>query len=699
MNYTIPPISNQQLSKEKPCVVKAKINGGERIVLAQNWQLFHKILVDGEQIPFSEDNTKLIYTLPEGSHDIHYYIKPWEVHNHNYPEYKGQYILYLGHFYGVGLTHITIPDNVVAITSSTFNFNTAWEQETLEIPENVKEIGPTAFSGFHGNVVIHTSDNLKISSGFSSYVNNLTFLGTGDIEVTNDSRYPINGNLTFDRQNVTFNGIFNSVNGEEINFGNGNITFENSTGNGLMASTIKRIIFGNGNVTMRNSGGRFTGCSALETLTFGNGDIEIDSGNFQGCTSLKKIDFGKKGNLTIGSGNFGGLTSLEEIRFPDGLTTFNQGGNFYGAPRLKSVKLPNLKTAANIGAVTPFSASTDLEIGSADILGATNNYTSTSFTNVKNLTIHRGKIGNYAFKDNPLQSLTLGDVEISEYAFASTGTDAGYEAKLSNSITKIGVGAFAGARLTKINIPITLKEISTSCFASTWLTEVEIPASVAIIGETAFSNTPIGKLTLNKGLRRIENSAFYSTTMFDLVIPETVEYIGRYAFASNSANNYLTNLTINMKQGKIDDYAFSNCTELQNLTIYPGVEELGDGAFQSATDLIKLYIPGTVKKIGSGCFRGFGSLRGQGEIILEEGIKQLLYEAFYNGVISMNLILPNSIEYLGSSCLPNIKNIDDARIITYNPNPPEKGGSMNSFYVPNHLAPKYSAKGYNIQSL
>lgn len=702
MNYTIPPISNQQLKQNKPCIVQAKILSPEE-GLTHLYNLIDdpgisKLIVDGVEIPLSEaqrENSNAAYfNLTPGYHDVQYYIKPWPWNGN----LKGKLAIGGEHFAGIPIRQITLPDNLEAISGGTFSY--PFGQQTLEIPASVKEIYNGAFNEIDSNVIIHTTDKLKISSGsLPSRLNgNLTFLGTGDIEITGGNRYPINGNLTFDRQNITFNSVFGPVLGEEINFGNGNITFESNTGDAFWESAVKRIIFGDGNVIMRNSGGRFNVCSALETVTFGNGDIEIDDGNFMSCTSLKKIDFGKKGNLTIGGGNFNGLPSLEEIRFPNGLTTINRSGNFSGAPLLKSVKIPNLKTAANIGFTMPFSAPTDLEIGSANILGAINN-TLSNFTNIKNLIIHRGKIGNYAFANNPLQSLTLEDVEIGGYAFTGTGAGGGYEAKLSNGITKIGIAAFAGAKLTKINIPTTLKEIPTRCFQGTWLTEVEIPASVAVIGASAFNNTPIGKLILNNGLKRIETHAFNHTTIFDLVIPETVEYIGQKAFSDGNVNYYLTNLTINMKQGKIDSFAFQQCVELQNLTIYPGVEELGYGAFQNAADLIKLHIPGTVKKIGDSCFYNFGISHGQGEIILEEGIKRLESNAFYRGVISMNLILPNSIEYLGSSCLPNIKNTDDAKIITYNPNPPERGGSMNTIYVPSHLASKYSAAGYQINLL
>lgn len=699
MSYTLPAVSNQKLTNQKKaCIINAKINGEEDCLIAQHSSFFDKILVDGEEIQLPTTG-HVITSLSEGSHNVQYYIKPWDGHNNNYLEYKGQYILYSGQFAEVPLTHITIPDNIVLIGSQTFDGNTAWEQETIEIPENVKEIGVSAFSGFHGNMIIHTVDNHKISSGIATQINNLTFIGTGDVTITNDNnRTLINGNLTFDRQNVTFNGVFVRVNGEEINFGQGNIIFEASTSGAFYgSSTLKRIIFGDGDVIMRNNGGRFGSNTALETITFGNGNIEIDGGNFGSNSSLKKIDFGKNGNLTFnGGGNFGGLTSLEEIKFPDGLTTFNQGGNFSSSPLLKSVKIPNLKKNANAGTVISFNVTTDLEIGTANIL---NNSNSTAFTNVKNLTIHRGKIGPNAFGGNPLQSLTLGEVEIGDGAFAGTGTTDGYECKLSNSITSIGSGAFNGAKLTKINIPTSLKEIPSNCFQGTYLTEIEIPPSVKIINANAFQDCPLGKLTLHNGLKRIETYAFNNTKMLDLVIPETVEYIGTYAFCNNGSNYYLTNLTINMKKGKIDDSAFRSCYKLRNLKINPGLEELGNNVFQYAYDLIDIHIPGTVKRIGSSCFSNFGYNRNYDykQITLEEGVERIESSAFASGSIYKNLILPNSIKYLESNCLPYTST--DAKIITYNPNPPEKTGSFTTIYVPTHLYNKYSRNNYNVYTL
>ena len=705
MNYTIPPISNQKLTNQKKaCIINAKINGGENVLIAQLSPFFDKILVDGEEIQLPTTATSVITSLSEGSHDVQYYIKLWDGYHNEYLEYKGQYILYSGQFAEVPLTHVTIPDNVALIGSAAFTANEAWEQETIEIPDSVKEVSNDSFPGFGGNFIVHTIDNHKFGALVSPTIQNLTFIGTGELEISTSSgsRTTINGNLTFDRQNVTFNGAFSQVNGEEINFGQGNIIFNSSGGGSFRgSSTLKRIIVGDGDfICNSGSGGKFGGNSALETVTFGNGNIQLESGDFGGNSALKKIDFGKKGNLTInGGGTFGGLTSLEEIRFPDGLTTFNQGGNFSSSPLLKSVKIPNLKTAANTGGVIPFAAPTDLEIGSADILGSGNS--NNSFSNVKNLTIHRGKIGDNVFAGNPLQSLTLGNVEICNGVFQGTGTNDGYEAKLSNSITKIGIAAFSNAHITKINIPTTLKEIPQSCFQNTWLTEVEIPASVSVIGSGSFSNTPIGKLTLNNGLKRIETYAFNNTKMLDLVIPETVEYIGTYAFCNGTTdyNYYLTNLTINMKKGKIDDYAFYCCGKLRNLKINPGVEELGNEVFTQAYDLIDIRIPGTVKKIGQYCFYQFGYYRNTDykQITLEEGIECIEANAFYNASINKDLILPNSINYLGSYCLPNLNN--SARIITYNPNPPRGGSQSNPIYVPSHLVSKYSAVGHSVYAL
>ena len=114
---------------------------------------------------------------------------------------------------------------------------------------------------------------------------------------------------------------------------------------------------------------------------------------------------------------------------------------------------------------------------------------------------------------------------------------------------------------------------------------------------------------------------------------------------------------------------------------------------------MNLHIPGTVKKIEQYCFQLFGYSYSTNyeykTLKLDEGIEEIESSAFASATITNTLILPNSIKYLGTSySVPNVAN--NARIITYNPNPPQFNSDSNyiTIYVPSYLRNKYQQAGY-----
>ena len=58
---------------------------------------------------------------------------------------------------------------------------------------------------------------------------------------------------------------------------------------------------------------------------------------------------------------------------------------------------------------------------------------------------------------------------------------------LPDSLTEIGVGAFAAAGMKEIELPENLTTIGMGAFMDSMLTKVTIPASVTSIGNIAFS--------------------------------------------------------------------------------------------------------------------------------------------------------------------------------------------------------------------
>ena len=92
------------------------------------------------------------------------------------------------------------------------------------------------------------------------------------------------------------------------------------------------------------------------------------------------------------------------------------------------------------------------------------------------------------------------------------------------------------------------------------LTKVNIPSTVRKIGENAFANTGIQHITLPEGLEILESGVFANTYLQDtLVIPSTVKQIRHHAFGGCSMLNAVI-LPAGLEG--IQEYAFGGCYSL-----------------------------------------------------------------------------------------------------------------------------------------
>ena len=139
---------------------------------------------------------------------------------------------------------------------------------------------------------------------------------------------------------------------------------------------------------------------------------------------------------------------------------------------------------------------------------------------------------------------------------------------IPNSVTKIGIGAFADCKS---------------------LTSITIPNSVTEIGDEAFSGCE---------------------ALTSITIPNSVTEIGNSAFEGCKA---LTSITIPNSVTEIGAWAFSDCKALTSVTIPNSVTEIGFSAFEGCEALTSVTIPNSVTKIGFSAFEGCKNLE---ELIL-----------------------------------------------------------------------------------
>ncbi len=199
-------------------------------------------------------------------------------------------------------------------------------------------------------------------------------------------------------------------------------------------------------------------------------------------------------------------------------------------------------------------------------------YNSLSFLSTLRLPNTLKEIGEEAFQDTPIDSITFPSslTTIGNYAFSNTNIR---QAILPQSATSIGNCAFSECRNLRV---------------------AKLPQDITIVPQYLFYQcSALDSLIIGTQLTRINNYAFFecsSLKTFDF--PTTLEYIGTSAFAGCTSLKFSTLPTIN----NIGTKAFNGCTALDTLTISDGIT-MGNNVFDVCRGL-------KVVNIGKNCSLG-----------------------------------------------------------------------------------------------
>ena len=174
---------------------------------------------------------------------------------------------------------------------------------------------------------------------------------------------------------------------------------------------------------------------------------------------------------------------------------------------------------------------------------------------------------------------------------------------ISDGVTSIGDGAFAGCQLLKsIEIPGSVQSIGEYAFNNcSDLTSITIPDGLKSIEEGTFSGCrSLTQVEIPNSVTSIGDSAFVvCRSLTSIEIPDGVESIGDSAFAGCSS---LTSIKIPSSVTSIKDSAFEGCSSLTSIEIPDGVESIGDSAFAVCSSLTSVEVPSSVTSIGFGVF-------------------------------------------------------------------------------------------------
>lgn len=364
-----------------------------------------------------------------------------------------------------------------------------------------------------------------------------------------------------------------------------------------------------------------------ELVIYGTGEIGIpdDEQDYADWYNLKQEGKVKririKGTVSkIGDSLFNGMETVESIKLENGITEIGASA-FYGCKNLVNIELSNILISVGDSA---FENCVKLQ---------TPSFPDTLY-----------KIGNRAFAEcDSFESVVLPDNAeyIGDYAFA--GCSKLTYVKLSKNGAKCGEYAFY------------------NCFK---LKTVDL-AGFGTINEGTFEKCiALETVTTSKSSVYVGDYSFANCSALKDFPWEKVRSVGEEAFVKCTA---LTEVNLDCT-GKVDDFAFQNCTNLKTVTMSARTDSFGVGVFQGCTALEdvslstglteipkqmfkgckaikKLEIPSNITTIGIAAFRACTGLT---EIVLEENISQIKVKAFYGcSNLKKLTFLNNDVEIAG----------------------------------------------------
>ena len=273
--------------------------------------------------------------------------------------------------------------------------------------------------------------------------------------------------------------------------------------------------------------GAFYLCSNLTEVSVPQGVTELGDNVFHGCTSLASVSL-PEGLQTIGIKAFCECTALTQLTVPEGVTSLGKEA-FYHCAALQTVSLPATLTQIgdqafqlchklNAITVAPGSASF-----SHDNQGALYNRDKTALLRVPG-----------AFQGTFVIPSTVTSVakQAADYCSGLTAV------QIPDSVTSLGVEAFAYCDLRQVIIPRTVTVLPAGCFTTNpHLTSVTIPETVTEIRDSVFSYCEsLTAATLPAGLKVLGNSVFWGCSQLQsIVIPEGITALEQAVFYDCSA--------------------------------------------------------------------------------------------------------------------------------------------------------------------
>ncbi len=268
-----------------------------------------------------------------------------------------------------------------------------------------------------------------------------------------------------------------------------------------------------------------------------------------------------------------------------------------------------------------------------------------------------------------------GSIEIKDQAFAGAlnlrsihidstnalGAHAFYNCRnltsvaIDEGLTVIGQEAFANCNsLTDVSLPDSIRSINDNAFHNCYnLKALVIPDSTTHIGSGIIANcvsleflqTPfIGSDSYDETTLEYFYDSVTPSSLKNLVVTKMDKIHSRMFDAEGSLESIIFTTPVT----KIDDFAFSDCSNLRTFDIHNTVNHIGAGAFQNCYSLETVTIPESVTSINYYTFKGCSSLK---SLTLPSTLTSIGESAFFDCNRLDALIIPSSVTYIGDNAL------------------------------------------------
>ena len=366
-----------------------------------------------------------------------------------------------------------------------------------------------------------------------------------------------------------------------------------SVGSGAFSynETIKSVVVPDGVVSVGDHA--FGECTGLESVSLPESLTWLGEFAFQGDVSLKSVSL-PGGLVHIGSNPFDRCDVLEAVelrpdhpfyKVEDGILFDLRTGQLMAYPAGKtdlSYTVPDWVTSIGLAG---FSENPHIqEITLPDSLTEVNGNPFCGCTALKDLHISENNL-HYAVIDHSLYNIQT--LELIAYLWGNDKKS--YSVRSGTSA--IGQEAFyKHSELTSVTLPDSVSSIGIAAFAQTGIVSMRIPKNVRMLSNSLFSECgALVSVILPEGLTVIDSSAFYMCTALRSVnLPDSLLSIGYAAFLRCDS---LRGVTIPEGVKVIGDYAYAGCAGLAMISLPKSLTSIGENSFYSDPFLI-LSVPG-----------------------------------------------------------------------------------------------------------